>query len=477
MLSSLRSRLLLSYLLVASLVLFVVGVSFLTLLLTNSFTDRVVYQRLDTVATAITVRESATPNVQPRALQRLSGLLGGRLQTRALVLDAQGNVQSDTAPQGALPETGVLAGLASLSQSTQGRYTDSTGRIWLYVAAPLDTGRMLVVAAPRLTLSAVSVGLVLEGLPGPLLAAAGLALLASLILAWLLARWISEPLRKMAGAARRVAEGDYAVRIPLAGPAEAQEVAATFNEMVREVDESHQAQREFVANVSHELKTPLTSIQGFAQAIKDGTAADPTQRQRAAQIIYDESDRLRRLVEALLDLARLEAGQVEFARQPVALADILKRVADQQAVTAANTGVSIERMFPKDLPGLIGDGDRLSQVFINLLANAVQHSPPGGKVQIDAHVQGGRVWVAVSDQGDGIRPEDQKRIFERFYQVDKARPGGVGRGTGLGLSISREIVSAHGGEIRVESQPGQGTRFTVDLPLSLPNDTTYARRR
>ncbi len=415
--------------------------------------------------------------MQPRVLERLSNLLGGRFQARALVLDQAGAVVSDTSPQGWLPGPDELGTLAAQTQATQGRYADATGRSWLYVAQPLGDGRSLVVSAPRLSLSAVTVGAVLEGLPGPFLAAAGLALMISLILAWLLARWISEPLRKMAAAARQVAAGDFDVRIPLAGPAEAQAVAATFNDMVREVNDSHQVQREFVANVSHELKTPLTSIQGFAQAIKDGTAADPAQRQRAAQIIFDESDRLRRLVEALLDLARLEAGQVAFARQPVELGEILKRVADQQGLSAAKAGVSIQRDWPPSLPVLIGDGDRLSQVFINLVDNAIQHSPPGGKILIQADAGAGRVRVSVADQGAGIRPEDQKRIFERFYQVDKARPGGVGRGTGLGLSISREIVSAHGGEIKVDSAPGQGARFSVELPLSQPTDTTHARRR
>jgi two-component system OmpR family sensor kinase len=319
--------------------------------------------------------------------------------------------------------------------------------------------------------------LALEGLPGPLLAAAGLGLVVSLALAWLLARWISAPLRRLSRAARQVAAGDLEVQITPAGPQEARDVATAFNHMVAEVRKSQRVQRDFVANVSHELKTPLTSIQGFAQAIQDGTASDTQGRAHAAQVIYDEADRLRRLVEALLDLARLESGQSNLVMGPVDLGALLSRVADQQAVVAAKRGIQIVREWHPELPGLIGDGDRLAQVFINLFDNAVRHSPEGGRVAIQARVHGGWCSVSVTDHGPGISPQDQPRVFERFFKVDKARSGGEGRGTGLGLAISREIVIAHGGRIQVESSLGQGSRFVVELPLSRSDDTTLAHRR
>jgi len=478
MLASLRSRLLLSYLLVAGLVLALVGVGFFTFLVSNPFGDRIVYQRLETIATTVSLREgAAAPANQLRTMDRLLTLLGGRFQARALVLSTAGDVVLDTNPQAALPSHANLIGLAGQTEATQGRYADEAGRQWLYVARPLAARRTLVVSAPRLTLRTVSYALALEGLPGPLLAAAGLALVVSLALAWLLARWISAPLRRMSHAARQVAAGDYAARIAPGGPQETQDVAVAFNHMVDQVELSQRVQRDFVANVSHELKTPLTSIQGFAQAIKDKTVSDAPGRQHAAQVIHDEAERLRRLVEALLDLTRLESGQDDMARAPVDMPALLTRVVDQEAIVAAARQIEIVRSWPSDLPSLVGDGDRLSQVFINLIDNALRHSPTGGQVEVTAKAVDGGVTVVVGDHGPGISPQDQDRIFERFYKIDKARASGEGSGSGLGLAISREIVSAHGGRIELESLPGEGSRFIVVLPLSKPDDTTQARRR
>ncbi len=478
MLVSLRARLLLSYLLVAGLVLALVGVSFFTFLVNNPFGDGLVYQRLETIATTITLRESgAAPASQLRTLSRLLLLLGGRLQARALVLSSGGEVILDTNPQASLPTPEDLLGLGSRTDAAEGRYEEVSGRVWLYVVQPLDARRNLVVSAPRLSLRTAPYALALEGLPGPILAAAGLALVVSLVLAWLLARWISAPLRRMSRAARQVAGGDYQVRIVPSGPQEAQDVARAFNHMVDEVRQGQRVQRDFVANVSHELKTPLTSIQGFAQAIKDGAVSDAEGRRHAAQVIYDEADRLRRLVEALLDLARLESGQSDMARQAVDTAAILARVADQQAIVAAGRQIQIIRDWSPDLPTLVGDGDRLAQVFINLIDNAIRHSSAAGEVRVAASVNNGWMRVGVEDHGPGISPEDQGRIFERFYKLDKARASTGGRGSGLGLAISREIVSAHGGHIELLSSPGHGSRFTVVLPLSRPDDTTQARRR
>lgn len=478
MFGSLRIRLLLSYLLVAGLVISLVAIGFFTFLVSNPFGDRIVYQRLETIATAVSMRENpVAPANQIRTMNRLLNLLGGRFNARAAVVASGGEVVIDTQPQGPLPSSDDLARLGGLTEPAQGSFTDGSGRVWLYVVEPMAAGRVLLVAAPRLNLRTVPYALALEGLPGPLLAAGALALLTSLALAWLLARWISGPLRRTAAAARQVAGGDYDVRIPPTGPQEAQDVALAFNHMVDEVRRNQRVQRDFVANVSHELKTPLTSIQGFAQAIQDEAVSDSEGRRQAAQVIYDEADRLRRLVEGLLDLARLESGQSDMARQPVDVAALLNRVADQESVVAAERQIRITRDWPPELPSLMGDGDRLAQVFINLIDNAIRHSPSGDEVRLGAKPAAGWLQVEVSDHGPGIAPEDQDRVFERFYKSDKARASATGRGSGLGLAISAEIVNAHGGRIDLTSSPGLGSRFTVALPLSRPDDTTQAHRR
>jgi two-component system sensor histidine kinase ResE len=218
-----------------------------------------------------------------------------------------------------------------------------------------------------------------------------------------------------------------------------------------------------VANVSHELKTPLTSIQGFAQALMDGTASDEEAQIKAAKIIYEESDRLRRLVDDLLDLARLDAEQVVFMRRPVDLNALVQRIVDGLGVTATEAGVELVGL-EQPLPPAIGDGDRLAQVLTNLIDNAIKHSQPGGQVRVEG--EAGQKWldIRVKDQGQGIPPGELSRIFERFYQLDKARSGGRGRGAGLGLAISREIIRAHGGELSAESEIGAGSTFTIRLP-------------
>jgi two-component system sensor histidine kinase ResE len=252
---------------------------------------------------------------------------------------------------------------------------------------------------------------------------------------------------------------------------EVQELAIAFNEMVTQVQTSQQIQKEFLANVSHELKTPLTSIQGFAQAMLDGTVEDSESRDHAAKVIYEETDRLGRLVEDLLDLARLDAGQIEFDRHPVDLSILLQSIIDRMSLSAAEKSVQLERHLDGLAP-MIGDGDRLAQVFTNLLDNAIKHTPEGGTVRLHGETEAGWISIHVDDSGRGIPNEDLSHIFERFYQVDKARRGGKGRGVGLGLAISRQIVEAHGGRLVAQSAIGKGSRFTVQMPIVQPFDET-----
>jgi signal transduction histidine kinase len=305
----------------------------------------------------------------------------------------------------------------------------------------------------------------------PLLTAGLVGMIAALILAVLISNSVARPLRKIAQAAHAIAQGDYTQQAPEAGPREVRGVAHAFNQMAAQVQASQKTQRDFLANVSHELKTPLTSIQGFAQAILDGAAGDPT---RAARVIYDEAGHMRRIVEDLLDLARIESGQIVMQRQHVDLAAVLHTVAERLSLRAAETQVALTTEIAA-LPRLTGDGDRLAQVFSNLVDNALTHTPPGGQVMIQATQADGMAQVAVSDTGPGIPEDDLSRVFERFYQVDKSRARGGRQGAGLGLAISKEIVEAHGGRLRAESVKGQGATFRVWLPLPRPDDTTVGR--
>jgi signal transduction histidine kinase len=243
--------------------------------------------------------------------------------------------------------------------------------------------------------------------------------------------------------------------------------------MAHRVKASQQMERDFVANVSHELKTPLTSIKGFSQAILDGAVDNVAAREHAARVIYDEANRLHRLVEDLLDLAKIDSGQIEFGRKPVNLGLLVRNVIEKLSLRAAEKGIDITDRLP-ELPIIIGDGDRLAQVLTNLCDNAIQHTPEGKTVCVHGETEGNWVSIHVDDSGPGIPPSELSRIFERFYQIDKARKHGKGQGSGLGLAISREIVRAHGGRLVAQSVAGYGSRFSLSLPIVQPGDETLA---
>jgi two-component system, OmpR family, sensor kinase len=350
-----------------------------------------------------------------------------------------------------------------------GVYEYSDGSRWLVYSQPITTigyGRLQIFFAAS------------EPTPGsffsdnfsrPIWGGGGMALLLALLLAAGITGWVTRPLRKMAGAAEAIARGDYDQQLVLHGPQEVRLLADSFNSMAQQVKMTQQAQRDFVSNVSHDLKTPLTSIRGWSQALVDGTAVTEEERQQAAGIIYNETERMQRLVNQLLDLARIESGQLKLVVEPVDMGQILVEVHSALAFSAQESGVRFT-FDRRETPPVLGDYDRLGQLFSNLVDNALSHTPPGGRVHVGLRADGGQgVEVTVQDSGEGIAAADLPRIFERFYQADKSRVRGNGRvGAGLGLAIVRELVEAHHGRIRAISQPGQGSAFIVWLPTA-PN--------
>ncbi|MFN8379358.1 MAG: HAMP domain-containing sensor histidine kinase [Anaerolineae bacterium] len=294
-----------------------------------------------------------------------------------------------------------------------------------------------------------------------LIQATCVGLLAALLLSALISRSIARPLQEVAQAATAVADGRDDERAPVSGPQEVRAVAEAFNQMSDKVQAEQRAQQDFLANVTHDLKTPLTSIQGYSQAIVDGAAGDPV---KAAGIIYDEASRLNRLVVELTDLARLQSGRFSMHLQPINLSQLTEAISQRLAIVAREKGVQFEVITPP-VPNVQGDGDRLAQVLTNLISNALKYTPKGGSVKVNTAAANNGVVLTVADTGVGIPAEELPRIFERFYQVDKAR--GPRRGSGLGLAIVAEIVHAHGGTIEASSGGnGQGATFTVWLPVN-----------
>jgi len=233
---------------------------------------------------------------------------------------------------------------------------------------------------------------------------------------------------------------------------------------ITELRRLERVRRDFVANVSHELKTPLTAIQGFAETLLGGALEDSANNQRFVTIIRDHSIRLARLTDDLLMLSKIEAGKLEFDFRPVALAEFVEACLETARLRAGSKGISLEADYPPNFPALRGDANRLREVLQNLLDNAVMYTPSGGHIRLEAVARNGAAILTVSDTGIGIPQSDQEKIFERFYRVDAARSREAG-GTGLGLAIAKHIVEAHGGRLWVESAVAQGSKFHFSIPL------------
>jgi two-component system phosphate regulon sensor histidine kinase PhoR len=223
--------------------------------------------------------------------------------------------------------------------------------------------------------------------------------------------------------------------------------------------------QDFVANVSHEFRTPLTAIQGFAETLLAGALEDPANRRRFVEIIREHASRLARLTEDLLKLSRIEAGQLKLEFRPVSVTQLIESCVETAQLKAVPRKLALHVHLPEGLPPARGDANSLQEVLQNLLDNALQYTPAGGKIEVSVLSSDGRVVVTVADTGIGIPQVEQERIFERFYRVDAARSREAG-GTGLGLSIARHIVEAHGGRLWVESAVGEGSRFHFSIPVT-----------
>lgn len=470
MFNSLRFRLFLSYLLVAAVSVLVIGLALLLFLRNNVGIERIDLLRLTEASRSIARNEPPPENANKRLLEAYIKQLALDYDLRAMIVNRAGKVVVDSAVLNGEAAEGDIPELEPITQVAQrGVVRDSARQTWVYLVTA--NGQ----PSERLVLLALRTGplqFLIENFSAPFVQASCVGAVVSLAMALLITYWLTQSLRKFSEAASAVAHGQLDQTAPLTGPSEIQTLAQSFNDMVARVKASQQTQRDFVANVSHELKTPLTSIQGFSQAILDN-ATEPS---RAAQIINDEAGRMRRLVDGLLDLARLDAGQAALQRGPTDLGPILQSVAEKLSLRANEKQVTL-KVDIATLPIIVADGDRLAQVFTNLMDNALKHTPSGGVVSLTARPDSpsGTVSVVVTDTGPGIPAEDVSRIFERFYRVDKSRA--AGQGYGIGLAITKEIVQAHSGAIKAESVVGLGTKFTVRLPVSLGGDTTVSKRK
>lgn len=469
MFTTLRSRLWLSYALVISIALGVVSVVLIGYIIRNPLIYRQEAARLLVVQNLILRDRAKWINLRPENVQTYIDQQAESFGARIVVFDGSRQLVADSGSQdfpGLRFPRLARERLASVIR-------DSDGTPWLYMLRQLEKNNWLMVAVQRP--NAPLMNILRDDLFLPIVGAGIIALLLSLLLAYLLSKWVGDPLQRVVAASREMPEGSVGI-LKLEGPREVQDLIGGFNVMSTRIRTAQLSQRQFIANVSHELKTPITIIQGFAQAMLDGTVDTPESEKKAAQVIFDESGRMHRLVVDLLELARLDAGTFDLKHESVDMNLLLQHVVEGFTQKANNRQVNIE-IYSPTLPLIYGDGDRLSQVFTNLLDNALKFTPCGGTVKIKAVNDSSQLRVDISDTGTGISSDQLPFLFDRFFQADPSRKGGEDHSAGLGLAIVREIVLAHHGTITAQSSPGQGSTFTVHLPLALPDASTVIQRR
>jgi len=465
---SLKWSLFISYIAVILVTLVVVALG--GTLLMRGYVDKLSLARLDDMTRPIYVqivgliRGNVTPQQLLSTLQEQSD----KNNAYILLLNNAGDIERQLVPQQpeSLSAISVAPGSlpAALTTSEQGKFTTADGRIFLFSAYRLtnQTGQLNRVTTLVLATIRPSTFSVLQTFIDPLLIAAGIALAISLVIAVLFARSVYRPLADLNKAAGQISKGDYSHRIETKNPKEIRELAESFNRMTQDVEQSQLRLRHFVADVSHELRSPLTSIEGFSQALIDGTASDEETKLKAATIINEEANRLKRQVDELLELSRMQSNQIRIGNETVNIKEVLEHCSEIYEVQAKQNMNTIELKTPSELI-VAGDADRLEQVFNNLIDNAIKNSPAGGKIKINSsRFKDKFAQIVVEDEGPGIPGDQIPYVFEGFYQVTGSRTG-----VGLGLAIAREIVVAHHGSIEVNSQPGEGARFTVILPLKL----------
>lgn len=492
---SLRARLLVAFVAVILLVVAIMGV-FQTRLIEGYFrqlfANQVIGQgpRLQTFVEGFAVRAADTPGA--RQIATVAAAIG---QSRALITDDTGVVVFDTGEGKGLVgdmipgslitrtlRTGRIetfdfpsAGPDNLGMSipwvTNGKITGCLILTWSLQAAARQAGRDAGMIALRAGLLAVGI---------------------AAVVAYFLSSTITNPLRRMADAARSISKGNFDEKVPVDSNDELGDLAESMNSMSGEIAgliDNLTGEKEklralmdertnMLSDISHDLRTPVTSIRGFVEALQDGIIKDETERVRTLSVIHEESERLSRLVDDLFYLARLESGEIPVEMSEVDLRGVVASTVEAIRPLAMKRDAEVTLVMDDEAAArgakVIGSSDRLTRAVLNVLDNAVKYSPLGKQVKVSLRIEEPdaqahprrRAIVSVADQGAGIAQEDLPHLFERFYRADKARSR-TKSGTGLGLSIARFIVEQHGGSIWVESVLGQGATFFIAVPMAV----------
>lgn len=399
-----------------------------------------------------------------------------KMTSRIRVLDNSGLVVVDTAPdrEPATARYTVAQVAELLSLPAQNLKADKFGLVRnnnfeMHTGAPVKVNGQTVGLVITTFRYADMWEVVLGMLKRTILVGSGAIIVITFFFAWLMSRGITRPLRQLVDAAHYIGEGNLDSRVNITARNELGDLGAAFNTMVDELQQSlarekalEKSRRELIANVSHDLRTPLTSIRGYVEGLRDGVAQDPDRFKRYLDVIYEKTLGLERLIADLFQLSQLDARQLEMQPRQTNATELLRHIAERFKPDVEAAGVNMHAEIPPDLQPVMVDHERIEQALGNIIENAIKYTPAGGTISLMAVAENQGVRVMVADTGEGISPEDLPRVFERLYRGEKSRSRQSG-GTGLGLAIAKQIIEAHGGRIWVESEQGQGSRFYISL--------------
>jgi signal transduction histidine kinase len=442
--------------------------------------ERMVINRIQFVVTEYYLTTNSWENVQPLVEQ-----IGEQFRHRVILADAEGKIIADSTSE-------TAAGSVNLDSFASKTLTSSRERSSRSVpdGPPPDEPQPFLSFGPRmpipqepasvtpgqsqiigflfiLPLTQSEIGLaalqiIYSQLGSYFLLGACAAVVVAFLITLFLSRRILSPVKELRSAAQRLGKGDFSQRVDIRDKSEIGDLASSFNSMAGNLQRDEQLRQHMVSDIAHELRSPLTNVRGYLEAINDGVMQPD---KATISSIYDETVLLSRLIDDLQELSLAEAGELKLYRQPGDIAELVRQSITAIQAKASEKGLEVSSDVTLDLPPVNIDFLRIRQVLLNLLENALAHTPAGGRINIAAKLNPGFVEVSVSDSGEGIPADEINNIFERFHRVDKSRSRSTG-GSGLGLTIARYIVEEHKGKIRVQSEPGKGSRFSFTLPVA-----------
>jgi two-component system sensor histidine kinase BaeS len=470
MLSTLRRRLILSHVLPLLLIIPLIGIALIYVLETRILLPELSQELAgDAVLVADALNDRPDIWQDPAQARAILAQTTARSATRMMLLDPSGHVLASSDPADA-ERLGQRLDLPILAQALNGEvsvrttYSQQLQAEVVDVLAPVVGPDRQMMGVVRLSHPLIGVRQWLMPLRYFIMAVLVVGLLLGTAVGSVLVVGLEQPLRYITRAIYQVASDQRLTPLPEEGPEELRLLARAVNILAARRREVEKASRQLLANLVHELGRPLGAFHSALQALQNGAVEDPEMREELLAGMAAEVGRLQRLLDDMAHLHQRVVGKLDLNRQPTPLNEWLSQVLSPWREAARGKGLQWEVAVPADLPTLEVDPDRLGQALGNLLSNAIKYTPTGGTVSVSGAMTEDMVWIRVSDTGRGIPLEDQERIFTPFYRVH--RPDDPNQGTGLGLSIARDLVVAHNGRLEVESTPGQGSHFTLWIPLA-----------